>query len=365
MKDILKTIEKYFLIIISIIIIIGAILVKDNIREILAFIIRILKPLIEGAFISYLLYPLVEILQKRIHLKNNNITKTLSIIITYIIASVLFVGFLCLCIPGLIKSISALIEQIPLLYENINIFVKNSSLIQEIDSIIDVDTMISSLVKNIADTLPTILTWTTEIVKSGTNFLVAIVISIYITFDIENICNNLNRMCHAYIGELRTNNIKNTIGVCDRIFHKFISGKAIDSFIIGMLTFVVLIIFRIEYTPLLSIIVGITNMIPYIGPIIGGVIGVLILIIVSPKNAIIFGIIILIIQQLDGHIIGPKILGKKIDIGPLWILLSVIIGGFISGIIGMFMGPPIVAIIAHLLNDSIEKRISNHKEPEE
>lgn len=124
-------------------------------------------------------------------------------------------------------------------------------------------------------------------------------------------------------------------------------------------------ILRLDYAVLMSLLVGITNMIPYIGPWIGGAIGTILLFVVNPSDAFIFVILILILQVFDGYILGPKILGEKVGIRPLWILLSVLIGGSIAGIFGMFMGTPIFAVITYLLNKDIDKKLQEKKEEEE
>jgi predicted PurR-regulated permease PerM len=134
-------------------------------------------------------------------------------------------------------------------------------------------------------------------------------------------------------------------------------AKLLDSFIVGILCAISMAIFKLDYIVLISVIVGITNMIPYIGPFIGGAIGMVLLLSTSPKNAIIFLIIILILQQFDGHILGPKILGGKVGVKPLWILVSLLIGGAFGGVMGMFLGTPIIAMILNLINKDIEKKL--------
>jgi predicted PurR-regulated permease PerM len=138
------------------------------------------------------------------------------------------------------------------------------------------------------------------------------------------------------------------------IFSSFIIGKVVDSLIIGIICFICMTIFRFPYALLISVAVGVTNIIPYFGPYIGGVIGGIIILIVNPVKVIFFAIMILVIQQFDGLYLGPKILGEKTGLRPLWVIFSIIVGGKLFGVIGMFLGVPCVAVISYILNLIIE-----------
>ena len=142
-----------------------------------------------------------------------------------------------------------------------------------------------------------------------------------------------------------------------QLFSSFIIGKAIDSLIIGLLCFVIMSLCQLPYAVLISAIVGVTNMIPYFGPFIGAVPGVLIMLLVSPIKALIFAILILVLQQFDGLILGPKILGDSTGLKPLWIIFAITIGGSIAGVLGMFLGVPVIAVLRYLLNRFLQYRL--------
>ena len=129
-----------------------------------------------------------------------------------------------------------------------------------------------------------------------------------------------------------------------------IIGKALDSLIIGIICFVLMCILKLQYALLISIVVGITNMIPYFGPFIGAIPGLIILLIILPKTALIFLILILLLQQFDGTILGPKILGDSTGLSPIWIIFAITVGGATGGVIGMFLGVPITAVLVYLMN---------------
>ena len=129
------------------------------------------------------------------------------------------------------------------------------------------------------------------------------------------------------------------------IFNDFIVGKAIDSLIIGIIAIIVLTIMKAPFPLILSLIIGVTNMIPYFGPFIGAIPAILITLLIDPPLAVVVGIFILILQQFDGNFLGPKILGESVELRPLWIILAVMIGGALMGPLGMFIGVPIFATV--------------------
>jgi len=140
-------------------------------------------------------------------------------------------------------------------------------------------------------------------------------------------------------------------------FSKFIGGKILDSAIIGILTFIILTIFKMPYVLLISVIIGVTNIIPFFGPFIGGIPSAIIILFASPIQALWFIIIIIVIQQIDGNIIGPKILGDSIGISAFWILFSLLVAAKFMGVVGMIIGVPLFAIIYSIIKEVVEDKL--------
>lgn len=140
-------------------------------------------------------------------------------------------------------------------------------------------------------------------------------------------------------------------------FSKFIGGKILDSVIIGILTFIILTIFKMPYVLLISVIIGVTNIIPFFGPFIGGIPSAIIILFASPIQALWFIIIIIVIQQIDGNIIGPKILGDSIGISAFWILFSLLVAAKFMGVVGMIIGVPLFAIIYSIIKEVVEDKL--------
>lgn len=358
MDDIKKILKKYFTIIIIMLVCFGLLSNREHLSVIFSFWLNILSPFFYGIFIAYILSPITNTIKK--FTKN----KIISIVITYIIflGIVLLLGFLC--IPQIISSLSELITKAPSLYSNIlNLISQYEDRFQFLPLISEyLDNFIKNISTYLSTILPNILNWITNILTTSFDLLVAIIMSIYLLFEKENVLEYVNKLCLTYLKKEKTDYLKETFKECEFILNKFIIGKAIDSAIIGILCAILMKIFNLDYIVLISLLVGITNMIPYIGPFIGGIFGFLLLLVVSPKEAFIFAILVFILQQFDGYYLGPTILGSKIGIKPLWIIISLLVGGALGGIIGMFLGTPIIAMINHLINKDVEKRLKNKKE---
>ena len=203
------------------------------------------------------------------------------------------------------------------------------------------------------------------------NIILAFVISCYLLFSKHKLIKSLKRVAYAIFPEDVCLSLFRTLSDCNHIFSQYIIGKTIDSTIIGILCFICMCILKLPYALIISLIVGITNMIPYFGPFIGAVPGVIILLIINPKSALIFAVLILAIQQLDGSVIGPKILGKSTGLQPISIIFAITVGGAMAGVFGMFLGVPIAAVctylVSKLINHMLQKKhirpdLSNTKE---
>lgn len=177
------------------------------------------------------------------------------------------------------------------------------------------------------------------------NFIMAIFISFYMLYDKERFVRKIEKTAFALSTEEKASQFLNNAERIHHIFNDFIVGKAMDSLIIGILAFIGFNIIKAPFPLILALVVGVTNMIPYFGPFIGAIPAILITLLIDPPLAIAVGIFILILQQFDGNILGPKILGDSVDLSPLWIILAVMIGGAVMGPLGMFIGVPIFATI--------------------
>jgi predicted PurR-regulated permease PerM len=195
------------------------------------------------------------------------------------------------------------------------------------------------------------------------NIVIGLIVSIYFLLDKEKFCAASKKITYALFDEKTANYLVKFGKRSDDIFGNFISGKILDSLIIGILTFVVLIIAKMPYATLISVIIGITNIIPFFGPFFGAIPSALIILFVSPVKAMWFLVIVVVIQQIDGNIIGPKILGDSLGISAFWILFALLVAGKLLGLVGMIIGVPLFAIMYSTIKELIEMRLKEKNMP--
>lgn len=258
-------------------------------------------------------------------------------------------------IPSMYKQIMAELAQIEKKYPDIDLEIANEQLTKMLPSLMNYGT---NLVGNI---VPMVYSVSVSIVKLAINIILGIFISIYIIYSKDEFLFQAKRVVYAFLSEEKGDVFCTTVRECNDIFGAFLISKAIDSLIIGCICCVVMNIIGLPYSVLLSVIVGITNMIPYFGPFIGAVPGVLIYLCTDWEAALIFAIMILAIQQFDGLILGPRLLGQSTGLSPIWVIFAITLGGAYFGVLGMFIGVPVVAVVAFLMNKLISARLSGRE----
>lgn len=339
--------------------------------------ISTLSPFFIGVLLAFLINPLVAwmrkiVFRKWLHITNDALNGTLAILFSYLLViGAITIGLIYL-IPEIINSLTELLNKMPEWANAITRLINNlSKKYPDIDfkyvqdMIVNTDsTLQSTLSKFISNLTTTIVATGFSVIKFVFNFIVAVIVSCYLIIDKKMQSRGIKRVVFAFLKQERAERIWNIVKRSIRIFSDFFDGKMIDSLIIGILCFICMVAISFFDVPgfaecalLVSIIVGITNMIPYFGPFIGGIPCVLLLCIYSLQSALVFGILIIIIQQLDGNVIGPKILGDSTGLRPLWIIFAITIGGWFAGVVGMLLGVPCVAVITGLMEDAVDKRL--------
>lgn len=338
--------------------------------NILENIFSVLAPYIIGVFIAYLLNPLVKRIDRSIyqflHIKSKRIRIVFSILFSYLIVFGIIVACIIFIIPQIYDSLKTIYIGTQSSYDKLIAFLnKLSEKHPEFDlgyitTVLESNsTTIINFIKGSLDTiLPFLYNTSVSVISWTINIIIAIIVSVYMLIDKNRLITNFRRAVFAFMKKEKAESFLSTLGECNYIFSRFVIGKTIDSTIIGFMCFGLMKIIGLNYTVLISVIVGITNMIPYFGPFIGAVPGVIILLTVNFKSALIFAILILALQQFDGLYLGPKILGSSTGLRPLWIIFAITLGGWLAGPIGMFLGVPCVAVIAFLIDRKISHRLT-------
>lgn len=322
----------------------------DNYQMFLNFIsttMSVISPFIYAMIFAYCINPIMNLFERKLKMKRG-----LSILSTYLlIGGAIVIGALYI-VPSIVDSIISITSEIPKYMETVQCWInealKNQNLYDLInstgllDNISVISGKMSSIIIGILDgSVSSIVSITTNVVKIGFGFL----ISIYILLDKERFITEVKTLTYMILKEEKGTKLIGLVRTYHEMIGKYIGTKAIDSAIIGVLAFLGLMIIGAPYTPLLAIIVGVTNMIPYFGPFVGEVVGAAVGIFVSPAMAITIFVFLLALQQFDAWYLDPKLIGDKVGVKPFYIILAVTIGGGFFGPIGMLLASPTMATI--------------------
>ena len=209
--------------------------------------------------------------------------------------------------------------------------------------------------------LARILSYSISFAKGIMNFFIGVIITMYLLLDEEKFKRQIKMFIYGVFGQGTAESLIHVLKLTANTFNSFIFGKFVDSLIIGVICYICVTLMRMPYAPLIAFVVGITNMIPVFGPFIGAVPSTLILLIIDPFKALEFLVFILILQQIDGNIIGPHILSDAVGLPTLWVMFAIITGGAMFGVLGMFIGIPVFSVIYTLIEDWIHRRLREKK----
>ena len=347
-------------------------------------IIQSLQAIIIGGIVAYLLNPIMkwceQFLLKR--KKSKELTKkqqqkirAISVAFAMAVFLAIIAVLIRLLIPQLIVSIEDLItsmgDKVQNLMDWINRFLKQDSpaagymdtLINEASAYLE-----KWLRKNVmeqSDFITNITTGVYNVVKVAFNAIIGLIISVYVLMTKEKFIGQAKKIIYAIFRPRYGNVVMEVIRKADDVFGGFFIGKIIDSLIIGCICFVGLAILRMPYVALISVIVGVTNIIPFFGPYIGAIPSFILIFLVDPMKGIYFIIFIIILQQVDGNVIGPKILGNTTGLSPFWVIFAILLFGGSFGVIGMLFGVPIFAMIYYIVKRIVEHILKKRRLPEE
>jgi len=370
MKDFIISIRKYILLILIAILMYWSVFNFGEILGVFNTIINVISPFLIGIVLAYIInIPMTKIenlLTKHTSLKKG-FKRVISIIISLFL--VLFVlGFvLFLLVPELIASIKSLADTLPILIKDIEIFILGL-----VDKYPEIQMKVAESFKNassfssiVTDFLNYVINGTIGIVSSIVSglitFFTAVVFAIYMLSQKEGLLKKCNSVLEAYLSTKMFKKVSGVFTLSNRIFSKFISGQCLDATILGCLLFVALTIFRMPYALLIAVLTTITALIPIFGALIAMVVGAVLIAINNPMQALLFILVFQVIQQIEGNLIYPKIVGSSVGLSPIITLLAITVGGNLFGLVGMIMGVPIASIIYTLINENVNKKLSEKK----
>lgn len=338
--------------------------------------LQIMAPFLIALPIAYFISPMVNFFEdkllskihiKKHYIKSTKIKRILSITLSYAFIIGTIIVLLSIIVPQIASSISEISSTLPNYIDSLIEWSKTAHFEFASNNIVfDLSFVNDYISENFTKTLetlpdvigrfaPDVFNFTKNIALTILDVLFAFVIAIYLLYNKESYIRSSQKTISAIVPIHSTTALFKVLKESHKIFSGFFMGKLLDSLIIGVLCFIILLIFNIPYSLLISVIITVTNMVPYFGPFIGGFIGILFLLISTPTKALTFAIIVLILQQFDGNILGPKILGDSTGLTPFWVIFSIILFGGLFGVPGMFLGVPCLAVIKNIVDNLIDK----------
>lgn len=355
----------------------------DTVVQSIGFIISIIMPFILGCCFAYLMNPVMDFIEKKWVIplfkksKNKKLVKSsrwISLTITVLFTLALLTGLFIMVIPQLFDSIIHIINNLSTYFANLekwvlNLVKNNETLEKTLSTQFDnLNLIISSWA--MSDLLPQINSLISSITSGVLVFLVAIknifiglIISVYILASKERFFAQSKKLAYAIFPVRMVNFILKITRQSDKVFGGFIIGKIIDSAIMSVLCFIGMNLLNLPFPLLISVIVGVTNIIPFFGPFIGAIPSGLLILMIDPISSLYFCIFILALQQFDGNILGPKILGDSTGLSAFWVMFAILVGGGMFGFIGMLIGVPTFAVIYSIISEVTQARLIRHELP--
>lgn len=345
----------------------------NNVLGIFEYVISIFSPFIIGvgiAFVLNLLLVKVEffIFTKSDKIKDNpkiqSAKRPVSLVITILLFFGILFGLSSFIIPQLEDSISMFTTNFEGYISSLNTWI--AQVTERFDFEGDILEAFSDYIEQAFETiinfakisLPKIIETTVTITNALVDFFIGFIVAIYLLASKEKMIAGSKNILYAILPIKNAEYVRHVYHTFNKRFAGFVSGQLSEALILGLLTFILLTVFQIEYTPLISVIIGMTNMIPIVGPFIGIIPSALILLMVDPWQALIFVISMIILQQIEGNIIYPKVVGDSIGLPGLWVLFSIIIGGELFGFPGILLGVPTFAVIYSLCLEAVDSRLT-------
>lgn len=354
-----------FLILYTVLLIFGFIYIKE-IFSILRNIIKIFMPFIIGIMIAFVLNVLMEVIENKWFEKlnwNKNTKRALSLTLSIFIVIGFFIILMLLIIPNLQDTIVIFANNIPDYLSNLKelllkLNVSNNVINDIMETLSNLgDTAKEYVLNNSGKVIEATFGIASNVLNAFVNVFIGIVFAIYFLIDKEKISRQFNNIMKAYLPNKSCKKIVDIAELSNRVFANFVSGQCLEAIIIGVLCFFGMIILRLPYAGAISVLVGFTALIPVFGAFIGTIVGAFLIFMINPLQAIIFVIFIIVLQQLEGNLIYPHVVGKSVGLPGIWVLVAVTVGASINGILGMLLSVPLASIIYSILKTDVNLKL--------
>ena len=335
-----------------------------------------------GIIIAYVMSPTLNFIEKKMlipiygrrgitfenhaNLRKRKQMRKISVFFTMAFLILILYALLAVIIPQLVKSLQEIIYNFPIYINNVNKYANkylasNPSVAGTVDDLLDHatdrinDYIKNSVVPNMSSIIQIVSRRFVDLIKGIFNWIIGMIVAVYLLNSKEIFCGQGKKMAYAFFKEDIANEIVSAFRFVHYTFIGFITGKIVDSIIIGLMCFAGTMFLNIPYPVLISVIVGVTNIIPFFGPYIGAIVGSILLVMINPVSALVYLIFVIVLQQFDGNILGPKILGDSTGLSSFWVIFSIMLFGSMFGFVGWIVGVPVFAVFYAFV-----RRVTNH-----
>lgn len=364
--------RNYFLLITYAIVLAYVFLNLDTVWNVVVTIIDLIKPFIIGICIAFVINIPMKFFEEKVVGKltkeKSKLKRPLSLIITIVVLVGLIIGLMTFVIPQLAESCSTLVKNVPEYMDSLEKFMdKNinskellsSDVIEEIYS--KILSMGQNIIKIIGQVAGTIVSHALDITVGVTstiiNIVMAFIVSIYILLSKEKLSNQIKKILYAYMKKENVIKFLKVSKIANIKFTNFVRSQVIEACILGVLCFIGMKICSMPYALLISTIIGVTALVPIFGAFVGAILSAFIVLMVSPIKVILFAVIFVVIQQIEGNLIYPFVVGNSIGLSALWVLFAITVGGNAFGVVGMLIGVPLFGVLYTLISITTNKRL--------
>ena len=357
-------------VIVSILVLYSCIFYWENVAELLGVLLSASLPIIFGLIIAYVLNILMSFYEKHYFnaFKDKDIVKKSKRGVCLIAAILTLIGIVTLVvwivIPELVQAIQLLISEIPpiidaILKSEIVVNYMPEDIVSQFSSI-DWNEFISKgtqyLTSGISNALSTVVNTVSTVTSTFITSIISLIFAIYFLLSKEELQRQSKKVLHLYLPNDIENKVLHVLQVLNDCFHRYVVGQCVEAVILGLLCILGMIVFGFPYAVMVGTLIGFTALIPVAGAYIGAAVGAIMILTVSPVKALLFLVFMVVLQQLEGNLIYPKVVGKSVGLPAVWVLAGVTIGGGLFGIVGMLIGVPLVSAMYRLLHEDMIKR---------
>ena len=294
---------------------------------------------------------------------------TASLVITLICTFLIIYHVFDVVVPRVVNSVSGIDETFLDYYPKLLARLKNwgvdTARIEQLYNKLNVTTLVNQMSDNMSTVVDTAFSAASSVLSAALNVFTGLIIAIYILAGKKRLKCQCRKLTYAYLSEKKADKLCEIARLCSDTFFHFISGQCLDAFMLGMMFFFVMSIFDMPYTSVISMFIGFMALIPYIGPLIGMLAGLVLIVMVRPMKALGFLVIFIVLQQIDRHLIYPKIVGNSMGLPAIWTLLAALMGNALLGLPGILIFIPLTSVLYTLLRENVSLRLKNRENPTE